>query len=246
MGVVCAVKNEFGCRGIAHNVDAVNVVSWWGVNNNVANAIEKANSALNPGDVLLLEVQLKDPLTGKRVAAEIYPAEFDAIQKAAARGIIVIEAAGNAGVNLDTIVDAEGNSPFAIGAEDSGAIIVGAATATSPHLPIATNIGSRVNCFAWGEKVFAPTSLGPNDVTSTVANFDGTSSASAIVAGAAIVVQGIAIAQFGRRLDAFQMRDVLSDPVTATKSKNGLADGIGVMPNLKKIIQQGVLGQLFS
>ena len=161
-------------------------------------------------------------------------------------GIIVIEAAGNAGINLDTIVDEEGNSPFTIGAEDSGAIMVGAATATWPHLPFATNIGSRVNCFAWGEKVYAPTSLGPNDVTSFTPNFDGTSSASAIVAGAAIVLQGIAIAQFKRRLDALQMRDVLSSPVTATKSKNGLADGIGVMPNLKKIIQQGVLGQLFS
>jgi hypothetical protein len=56
-----------------------------------------------------------------------------------------------------------------------------------------------------------------------------TSSASAIIAGAAIVVQSIVAASGKRRLSPAQMRDILSNNGTAS-------DRIGVMPDLKKII----------
>jgi hypothetical protein len=246
LGIVCALRNDFRCRGIAHNLDAVSVISWWGEQNSFAAAVEKANHSLNPGDVLLLEFQQKDDLTLKRVPAEFYRADFEAIRKAVGRGIIVIEAAGNAGIDIGTLVLPDGSLPFAAGAMDSGAIIVGAASSAAPILPLGSNVGSRVDCFAWGEKVYAPSSTGPNDVTGFEPNFDGTSSAAAIIAGTAAVMQGMAIAQFNRRLDSRQMRELLRTSVTATISQNGATDKIGVMPNLGKIVQQGILGQFLA
>jgi hypothetical protein len=59
-------------------------------------------------------------------------------------------------------------------------------------------------------------------------------------------MQGMAIAQFNRRLDSRQMRELLRTSVTATISQNGATDKIGVMPNLGKIVQQGILGQFLA
>jgi serine protease len=67
--------------------------------------------------------------------------------------------------------------------------------------------------------------------------FGGTSGASAIVAGAAVVTQGIARAR-GQNLTPAQMRTLLSDAAFNTLSANPAADRIGVMPNLKGIEQQ--------
>jgi hypothetical protein len=59
------------------------------------------------GEVLLLEAQTS--LWGYvRVPVEIEPAAFDVIRLATALGIVVVQAGGNGGVDLDTVVNPAG------------------------------------------------------------------------------------------------------------------------------------------
>jgi subtilase family protein len=66
--------------------------------------------------------------------------------------------------------------------------------------------------------------------------FDGTSGASAIIAGVAVAVQGLAFEHFGFRYSPWQLRLLLSDPDNGTPSNDPANDRIGVMPDLRKII----------
>src|SRR5262249_7272540 len=127
---------------------------------------------------------------------------------------------------------------------DSGTIMVGASTSTdrSPlptiriqnGLRYGTNFGARVDCYAIGENIETTAKNGTPPYTPF---FDGTSGASAIIAGAAISVQSIAEATYGFRLSPQQMRSILSNNLYGTPSLNGRdIDKIGVMPDLRRII----------
>jgi hypothetical protein len=125
---------------------------------------------------------------------------------------------------------------------DSGAILVSAATSAVPHQRMAySNYGSRIDCFAWGENVLTAGNFpGPSHLfaDSYTCKFGGTSSAAAIVAGAATAIQNIAEENFNYRLSPKQMRQLLNSDELGTCSANGRAiDKIGVMPDLKKIIR---------
>jgi hypothetical protein len=97
--------------------------------------------------------------------------------------------------------------------------------------------GSRVDCFAWGEGV-RTCSL---DVIPTLyRDFSGTSSASAIVAGAAAVVQAVAVARTGSPFTPRRVRELLSNPALNTTALS--PEPIGVMPNLKAIIDSIPVG----
>ena len=131
---------------------------------------------------------------------------------------------------------------------DSGAIMVGAASSTVPHVRISppiwtwgSNYGSRIDCYAWGENVNTCSSNDAGSTTAYTATFGGTSGASPIVTGAALAVQGIAEANLHYRFSPYQMRALLSNPATGTASNNPAADRIGVMPNLRAIIEGNVL-----
>jgi hypothetical protein len=172
--------------------------------------------------------------------------------------MIVIEAAGNGNVDLDGIPELKPHGP---GFKESRAIIVGGSHSaldptgvghdrwvlpTPPPPPFPTpgsNWGSRVDCYAYAENVVTageplnpPTALlggtGPND--SYRSDFGGTSAAAAIIAGAALVVQGMHKAVKGAPLDPVNMRKALSTFGTPQGPKTA-ARKIGVMPNLKKI-----------
>jgi hypothetical protein len=122
------------------------------------------------------------------------------------------------------------------------------------------NYGSRIDCYAWGEGVntCSSTTTAPFSTDCYTSGFDGTSSASAIIAGAALVVQGIADAAQGIadanlhfRFSALQMRALLSNPATGTASSNPAPstassdpayDRIGVMPDLRAIINSNAIG----
>jgi serine protease len=67
-------------------------------------------------------------------------------------------------------------------------------------------------------------------------SFNSTSAASAIIAGAALSVQGMAVAStLGHRLGPGQMRAVLRDTTTGTPSHDPTLDRIGAMPDLEAI-----------
>ena len=262
LGVVAAVDNGIGGIGIAYGVDEVaytcQVI-------NSALAVNRPDAVLaaiqhftQPGEdpvgrVLLLEVQLNPFNVGsvewRWMPMETELADFVVIQLATALGIVVVEPTGNGSNNLDQFQDSAGKfvlSRIHPGARDSGAIMVGGSTANFPYVRSTagggqgTGFGSRVDCFAWAEHVFTcdVSSLTGQDTYTSA--FGGTSSAAAIVAGAALLVQGVAQASLGHRLGPGEIRALLSDPDINTRSANHGVDLIGVMPNLKRIIQDAL------
>jgi hypothetical protein len=259
LGVVLGLKNAAGITGIAPGADfrgvASYVVSLTNDELGVADAIQKATEVLNEGDVLLLEVE-----TGDGYPIETDELVFNAIRDAVHKGIIVIEAAGNGtevvGRDLDKPIRREADDPPAVDLnrksasfQDSGAIVVSACRANlasdGGHRRIRfANYWSRIDCYAWGEKVvtagggdFGPIGGANRRFT---ASFGGTSAAAAIIAGAAILAQQIATQPGGRGpLDPARMRAILSDPEmgTAILAPSG-GKKIGVMPDLKKIAKR--------
>lgn len=213
------------------------------------------------GGVLLLEAEIGSVEAGifgswakSDHPVEIIPTDLYQIRLAAGVGVVVIEAAGNAGQNLDQYLDATGrhslrrqipdpitpsvmmpNPDF----QESYAIMVGASKRNLIPENY-SNYGSRVNCFALGEDVFS-TNLS-NTYTSS---FDGTSSASAIIAGVVLSLLGM-IANPANGLSPrtpLQIRDLLSNPAYGTDSDPGSfspARKIGSMPDLRKLIRDGL------
>lgn len=247
LGEVAASDNTVGCVGIAPALASVRCVGQWlsGGGYGTSQPILDAIATMNFGDVLLLEAQTS--LWGYvMVPVEIEPAVFDVIRLATALGIVVVEAAGNGGVDLDTVVNPGGDQIFNRASPDfldSGAIIVGAASSAAPHTRLAFSChGSRIDCYGWGENVDTLSSDATNTATDLYTTaFSGTSSATPIVTGAALVVQGLSEANLGHRLAPWQLREILNDPANGTASQDPAVDRIGVMPNLKAIIDLDIL-----
>jgi len=151
----------------------------------------------------LVEVQ------AAKILEHAFPAEYcqetqNAINRAVNAGIIVIEPAGNGNQNIDDVVS-------------SGAILVGASKSSTLTRLQGTNFGNRVDVHAWGENVvttgyatlYGNQSSTLNDDYTDV--FGGTSSSSALVAGAAACLQGIFYAYTGNKLTPVQMRNILKN-----------------------------------
>lgn len=244
LGEVTAVDNAIGCIGITPHLASVRVVSEWRdeTTYDTADAILSALDVLNFGDVLLLEAQT-DYNTYDKVPVEVHAAIFSAIRLGTALGVIIVEAAGNGANDLDEFSHAIYGQMLNRASDDfrdSGAIMVGAATSTVPHSRMSfSNYGSRIDCFAWGENVNTLTGS-PGVTTNYTSTFNGTSSASPIVSGAALAVQGILHTNPGYRLGAYPMRALLSNEFINTLSADPNVDRIGVMPDLGAILGEAL------
>ncbi len=240
LGEVLMVDNTIGGVGIAPAAKG-RVVSLWrtSLDPKTYDAIHDAAANMSFGDVLLLEVQEDNPASDSgEWPAEILELNYQAIDLATAAGIVVVEAAGNGNHDLDRYVNPSGKKTFNRNSPDfldSGAIMVGAGSSVHPHTRLGfSNHGNRVDCYAWGENIVtATTSYTGKSNTEYTAHFDGTSGASAIVAGAALIVQGIAQAALGRRFSPRELRDLLKANGTPSATHD---DRIGVMPDLRAII----------
>lgn len=210
----------------------------------VADAVTQATAALPEGGVLLLEVG-RDGADGRELPTEMDLADLQAIQDAARAGVVVVEAAGNGKRDVD-LWQAPGTGRRMVRDHpdwDSGAIMVGAAESEfqpdGGHLrwnrtQEGSNFGLRVDCYAWGELVAAATATGVSGVGYRP-DFDATSAASAIVAGAALLTQGMATAIAPAAwLDSRAMRTMFLAHGTPC-SPSGGPEPIGVMPDLRKI-----------
>ncbi|SFJ96646.1 Subtilase family protein [Bacillus sp. 71mf] len=243
LGVVSAQDNNIGNIGITPKA-TVKVISQIRDNGqyNTADAILSAVNNLNAGDVLLLEAQASYPGYGnKYLPVEVRPEVFDAIRTGVDKGIVIIEAGSNGSIDLDEFKDKDGKQVLNRNSKDfkdSGAIMVGAGSSTVPHERLRfSNYGSRIDVYGWGENVDT-TSAEPSRALTNLykSNFNGTSSASPIIAGAATSIQSIAKEHLGQPYKPSELRDILSNTNTGTQSKNPSVDKIGVLPDLKAIL----------
>lgn len=245
LGEVLMVDNNLGGVGIAP-ASAGRVISQHRPSGyNTADAIVDAVANMAFGDVLLLEAQETDPVGGQYYwPVEVADANYDAIRLGTALGIVIVEAGCNGGYDLDAYVNLAGKRIFdraSLDFRDSGAIMVGAASSASPHVRLGfSNFGTRIDCYAWGENIDT-TSTNSTGTANTLytTGFSGTSGASPIVVGAALIVQGIAEASLGYRFSPRELREILR--ADGTPSASPATDLIGVMPNLNAIISNGHL-----
>ncbi|HEX4451193.1 MAG TPA: S8 family serine peptidase [Kofleriaceae bacterium] len=233
LGEVVGIDNGRGVTGIAPDVDRVLTSSIGGSES--ADAIDAAAQQLRAGDVLLIELQGYGP-RGKFVPVEYWDDELDAIKAATARGVVVIEAAGNGNANLD---DKIYRGKFDRHVRDSGAIMVGAGGppregfVDRARLDF-SNYGSRVDAQGWGRRV-ATLDYGDLQRCDDTAHrhytdaFSGTSSASPIVAGAAVLLESYA----KRTLSPAVVRQLLTNGSPQTGDTR---EHIGPRPDLAKIL----------
>jgi hypothetical protein len=256
LGIVVGKDNQAGIVGVAPTPAWVSVASHYraydGTWGHVADAIAAvlASGGLAGGDVILIEYQ-----DGLNRPAEMEPPIRAAIQLATALEMIVVEAAGNGNLDLDTYPELNRLNPATF--EESGAIIVGGCLAAldasakghdrwtlAPPPAPGSNFGSRIDCHAHAEQVvttgraLSPADalgpgVGPNDEYRR--DFGGTSAAAAIVAGAAVVLQGLHKAVRKGPLTPTAMRHALSK--YGTPQGTGQPGHIGVMPDLKKAVR---------
>lgn len=242
LGEILAEDNTVGVVGIAPGCTWVRVASHYdaGTNTNlhVADAIVASIPVMALGDVMLLEIQRAF------LPTETDDADFDAIRLAVAHGRIVVEAAGNGNEDLDAYTDAgahildRNHNDF----RESGAIMVGAAESAAAHDRWQwSNYGSRIDCYGWGENIvtcgYGYLDSGTGDNSTYTDTFGGTSGASPMIVGAALILQGMYEATTGTRLSPGQMRALLSDPATGTAQGAGRPGNINVMPDLRAIIK---------
>jgi subtilisin family serine protease len=253
LGEIVSKPGDIGTVGIAnraraavHSAVIANVF-------NTAGAINGAAAKLKAGDVILIELQATGP-NGKYVAMQYWDDVFSAIRAATAKGITVVEAAGNGNEDFDLpIFNGTGLQ------KDSGAVLVGAGIPPTnwfdffgfgsgtgyaqigvPRSRIwFSNYGKIVSVQAWGWHV---TTLGYGDAQGGASEnrwytlrFSGTSSASPIVTGAVTCIQGRAKAKLGSPMTPAKVRDLLIKTGTPQQAGSApLSQHIGPQPNLSE------------
>lgn len=247
LGELVAAPDGIGVTGIAYRakLGLINPLTQ-GSAPDVSGAIKRATSVMEPGDVILLEQQSfagprLDLQTGRGLLPiEYEPEVFTAIKAATNKGIIVVESAGNGFENLDHPAY---NGLFDRSNRDSGAIIVGAGLpeggvyGPGPDLMRTgeSNYGSRVDVQGWGRFV---TTTGYGDLRREQGEnnwytdlFGATSGATAMVAGAAAVLQSIIKERGLAPLSPAELRRLLV--TTGTPQISSLGERIGPRPNLR-------------
>lgn len=153
---------------------------------------------LEAGDVIQLGIQIvASSIAGCTTECyapmEYETAWYDINRALTDKGIHVIMAAGNGGLNLD---HADFNGKFNRNVRDSGAIFVGAINPNTATKAWYSNYGSRIDSSSWGYSVVT-TSYGTGDLFDSpnawyIGDYGGTSAANPIVAGAAACLSSAA------------------------------------------------------
>jgi subtilisin family serine protease len=250
LGEIIAAADGKGITGIAYQsqIGLLNPLTAGNPFPRIADAIDLAIRRSQPGDIILIEDQsVKGPRLDPNTGRGLLPIEFeqdifDAIKRATDAGLVVIEPAGNGGENLD---DGIYQGRFSR-SHDSGAIMVGAGFVPANFSNEGadrtrtdeSNYGARVDVQGWGRAIatcgYGDIKLGQGENNFYTAKFGGTSGASAMIAGAAAVLQSIVKQRGLAPLTSVQMRRLLA--TTGTPQAGNLNKLIGPRPNLRAAI----------
>ena len=270
LGILFARDDSRGCVGLAPRAQGRVVSEYWsdpppppvradpqddGAWHSRARALLFANSLLGPGDILLIESQIETPDSAG--VWHGYPVEYDSfdhgfIRFASRRGVVVVECAGDS--RPDDLDDPALGGLFTEPGRHSGAIMVSAGEWKEDlggfQRAGLCNFGSRVDCFSWGEAVvtLGPPGAAPDPTMPAgyVSTFNSTSSAAAIVAGCAALVQSLARRAGQAPLHPEQVRGLLRDWDINTRTRGDAfslsraqsQDRIGVQPRLDRIAER--------
>lgn len=235
MSIMGSAKDNIGISGTAYNANEyIGFLEWTTNGYDRVAAVTRSINASQAGDIILYEMQ-----TGGKdsnfVPAEYTNVIWDLTKAATDSGIIIIAAAGNGDENLD--------DPFYIDYHargNSGAIIVGAGTSNTEHSKLwFSTYGTRVDIQGWGHNVlsagYGEWAKYDNDNNRTYIMFRGTSSATPIVASAAILIQSYYFQKTGQYLTPVEMRTLLIN--TGIPQGGNLTTKIGPLPNIKAAIE---------
>jgi len=244
MGILGAPDNGYGVVGIAHeaqigfygfiagNQDEVDQVYI----DQITQAIRESAAQLEAGDVMVIEQHMMGPQSKNWTAVEYWPEIFAELKKVTDKGIHCVAAAGNGYSNLD---HPDYKGAFDLTKRDSGCIMVGAGAKSDRNRLGFSNYGSRVDAHGFGEGVtttgYGVLFNGGKDQTYT-SSFNGTSSATPIVAGAVALISSIAEAQ-GKTITPKEMRAALRATGTAQGART-ISQRIGNLPNAEELVKQ--------
>lgn len=244
LGIIGADHNGFGVSGIAPRAHcAVAGVEFsttdgkWNPEDSILHVLRSAPS----GSVVLIELQGAWPGDSDFVPVELWQSTLDVISLATANGLVVVEAGGNGGNDLDR---PPYETFFDRNAVDSGAILVGSGDPVDLSRLTHSNFGTRLDVHAWGTDVVSAggkRQSGYDDLrtdTSTsrcyTKSFGGTSSASAIVAGCAACIQGALLGAGKSPLSSKELRELLVRTGAAQGvGLHNATENIGVRPDLR-------------
>ena len=150
LGILIAGHNGYGVDGMVPDAQAMMISPFEDEDlYTVAAAVDASADLLAPGDVLLIEQQGYD--FGLYCPVEWDPAVFEAIKLVTAKGIHVVEPAGNGSSDLDDPLWEGWFDP----SNDSGAIFVGAGASplsSEPQMSFiegGSNYGDRLDLQGW-------------------------------------------------------------------------------------------------
>lgn len=236
LGEVIGRHNGMGVNGFApdveHGVVSITEEEW----PNVPHYFQETIDQLSAGDVWLIELQMYPPGRGA-TPMEWLQVNYDVIWTSSwALDITCIEAGANGGQDLDL---PSWNGVFDREVRDSGAILVAAGTPTGLVAESFSNYGSRFDVHAWGSSIvttgYGNLYNGGNPRTQYTNSFSGTSGASPMAAGAALCLQGIALAANGGYVDPILLRSILHD--TGTPHLDPVRE-IGPRPDLEAAVAE--------
>ena len=236
MGIMGGIKNGYGVTGISHNASFGRAGSTF---QNFPQIIE----ALQSGDVVQIGIQVARGAIAGCTSDCFQPMEssdtwFNFIKELTDKGVHVIQAAGNGGLNLDH-PDFKGK--YNRNVRDSGANLVGAVCAKNNNTASFSNYGSRIDSASWG--CWDVVTTGYSSLSNTAndnytSTYSGTSSANPIVAGATASLSGVA-KEYGIDMTVKELRQLLTDTGTPVGSANKY---IATQPNLRTAIDKLIEG----